>query len=133
MKELKKNIILSGKVVDGIGKGEYYISQKKYQKQFKSKLGFEPYPGTFNIKLNKKNIEKVKKLKGYEGIIIKGFDDKGKSFGDVKCFHSKVNDLKSAVIFPKKSHYSDEIVEIISPKKLRESIKNKKVRVEVKV
>ena len=54
---------LNGKVVSGMGEGEYYMSLKGYTKQFKTKLGYIPFPGTLNVKLNdEKYIQAVNHL-----------------------------------------------------------------------
>ena len=37
-----------------MGEGSYYMSLKGYKKQFKEKLGYEPFPGTLNLKLEDK-------------------------------------------------------------------------------
>ncbi|HUW86625.1 MAG TPA: DUF120 domain-containing protein, partial [Methanoregula sp.] len=50
--ERNKGYILSGMVVSGIGEGKYYMSLEPYKQQFSSHLGFEPYPGTLNIRLS---------------------------------------------------------------------------------
>ena len=39
------------KIVSGMGEGAYYMSLKGYRNQFIEKLGYEPYPGTLNVKL----------------------------------------------------------------------------------
>ena len=44
-------IDFEGIVVSGMGEGAYYMALEGYRKQFKEKLGFEPYPGTLNVKL----------------------------------------------------------------------------------
>lgn len=45
-------ITLEGRVVSGMGEGAYYMSLEGYRKQFREKLGYEPFPGTLNIKLS---------------------------------------------------------------------------------
>ena len=49
------NIELSGSVISGLGEGAYYMSLKGYTKQFKTKIGYVPFPGTLNIKLNQQH------------------------------------------------------------------------------
>ena len=44
--------MMRGRVVGGLGQGQYYISRKGYRHQFIQKLGFVPFPGTLNIKLD---------------------------------------------------------------------------------
>ena len=51
-----KSYSLSGTVVSGIGEGKYYMSLPAYKQQFKVVLGFEPYPGTLNIRLSPSSI-----------------------------------------------------------------------------
>ena len=45
---------LRGKIVSGMGEGAYYMSLKGYSKQFKLKLGYIPFPGTLNVRLDDK-------------------------------------------------------------------------------
>ncbi|KUO93898.1 MAG: riboflavin kinase, partial [Caldivirga sp. JCHS_4] len=44
-------IVLRGVVTTGLGEGGYYMSLEGYRRQFTSKLGFDPYPGTLNVRL----------------------------------------------------------------------------------
>src|SRR5918912_644876 len=44
-------IDFKGTIVSGMGEGAYYMSLAGYKKQFKEKLGYEPYPGTLHVKL----------------------------------------------------------------------------------
>ena len=44
--------IITGTLFSGLGEGAYYISLPGYKKQFISKLGFKPYPGTLNLKIS---------------------------------------------------------------------------------
>ncbi|OUJ18182.1 CTP-dependent Riboflavin kinase [Methanonatronarchaeum thermophilum] len=124
---------LQGHVIDGIGEGKYYISQPEYQQQFKQKLGFKAYPGTLNIKLNKKSIKKYQLIKQKNGIMIKGFQKGERTFGDSKCYKSRINGIKSAIIQPNRSHYKDDIIEIISPERLRNKLEKNKVKIEVQI
>jgi len=44
-------IEFKGTIVSGMGEGAYYMSLDGYKKKKKKKLGYEPYPGTLNVKL----------------------------------------------------------------------------------
>ena len=72
----EKSYSVSGKVFSGLGEGAYYISLMGYKKQFISKLGFEPYPGTLNLKLSS-NLHKqfINNLSELTGVTINGFTD----------------------------------------------------------
>ncbi|HIC83965.1 MAG TPA: DUF120 domain-containing protein, partial [Nitrososphaerales archaeon] len=81
--------LVTGKVFSGLGEGAYYISLSGYKKQFISKLGYEPYPGTLNLKLSS-NLHKqfIENLSNVDGIIIEGFTDKKRTYGNVICYPS---------------------------------------------
>jgi riboflavin kinase len=50
----------------------------------------------------------------------------GRSFGRSKCFPVLIGrKIKGAIIFPARSHYGDEVVEVIAPVSLREKLKLK--------
>lgn len=68
--------ILSGQVITGLGEGQYYISLEGYRTQFREKLGFDPYPGTLNIKLEPQSIELRKRISA--NIKISGFTDQNR-------------------------------------------------------
>jgi len=109
--------ILSGKVITGLGEGQYYISLEGYRKQFREKLGFDPYPGTLNIKLDTQSIELRKRITGR--INISGFTDENRTFGKGSCFNVRISDVDGAVITPERTHYPEDIIEIIAPVNLR--------------
>ena len=107
----------------GLGEGAYYISQAGYKKQFSEKLGFEPYPGTLNLRVRKEDQEEVRMLEASPFILIEGFTDGSRSFGPAKCFHGKIGDkIEGALIFPVRTHYSGDVVELISTEFLRKAL-----------
>lgn len=124
--------VLNGQVITGLGEGQYYISLEGYRTQFRKKLGFDPFPGTLNIRLDKNSIELRKIIN--PGISISGFKDQDRTFGPGSCFSIKINGINGAVIIPERTHYPEDIIEIIAPVNLREHMNLKdgsKVRVEV--
>lgn len=106
-----------GKVVRGLGEGEYYISRKGYRSQFLQQLGYEPFPGTLNIMLD----EPFAASK-FQEIRIEGFRDEGRVFGGCRCYKIKVNGIEAAIVRPEKSSYPANMVEIISPVCLRDAL-----------
>ncbi len=119
--EVEEGVEITGEVISGLGEGKYYIMKEGYFKQIKEKLFFEPYPGTLNIRVYAKDIEKVNLLKSLPGICIKGFVSEGRTFGNVKAFLCMINGKDAALIIPERSHYED-VVEIIADKNLREEL-----------
>jgi len=130
------SVTLEGVLFTGLGEGAYYVTRDKYRKQFIEKLGFDPYPGTLNLKLTSEYDTKARsELETYPGIEIEGFKDESRTFGNVKCYPVVINNkMKGAVIFALRSHYNSSVLEIIAPAHLRSQLKLKdghKVKVEV--
>ena len=125
--ELKKTeTVFEGTVFSGLGEGAYYISQPGYKQQFATKLGFDPYPGTLNVRVREEDQAEVRMLEASPFILVEGFTDAGRSFGPAKCFHGKIADkVEIAFIFPVRTHYSGDVVEIISSKYLRDTLRLK--------
>ena len=107
---------LEGTLVSGMGEGAYYMGLKGYTKQFKTKIGYVPFPGTLNVRLDQKiHQEAVKHLEALDGIKIKSFSDGKRTYGWVKCFSAKINNsIDCVLILLERTHHDDSIIEIIS-------------------
>lgn len=109
--------VMRGKVASGLGEGQYYISRNGYRQQFREKLGFEPFPGTLNIKLGKPFVCLEQKT-----IRIEGFQDEDRTFGECRCYKIKLNGIDAAVVRPERSDYPADLIEIIAPVNLRKAL-----------
>jgi len=130
------SVTLDGVLFTGLGEGAYYVTKEGYRKQFIEKLGFDPYPGTLNLKLTTEYDMKVRsELETYPAIEIQGFENESRTFGPVKCYPAIINNnVKGAVIYALRSHYNSSVLEIIAPSFLRSKLKLKdgnKVKVEI--
>ena len=113
---LPSSIELKGKIISGMGEGAYYMSLKGYTKQFKSKIGYVPFPGTLNVKLYKKeHVEAIQQLDDLDGQKINSFSDGKRTFGWVKCFTATLNrTINCQLIRLERTHYDNSIIELIS-------------------
>jgi riboflavin kinase len=130
------SLTLEGVVFTGLGEGAYYITRDHYRMQFIEKLGFDPYPGTLNLKLTTDYDMKTSlELEAYPAIEIEGFQDENRTFGYVKCYPAIIeNRVKGALISALRSHYDDSVIEVIAPFFLRKRLELKdghKVKVEI--
>jgi riboflavin kinase len=130
------SITLEGTVFTGLGEGAYYISKEPYRKQFTEKLGFDPFPGTLNLKLTTDyDIKTRMELDAYPAIEISGFQNENRTFGLVKCYTAIIdNQVKGALVTALRSHYDVSVVEIIAPVYLRKQLNLKdgnKVKIEI--
>jgi len=121
------HVELKGVLVSGMGEGAYYMALKGYTKQFKLKIGYVPFPGTLNVRLDQKtHQEAIKQFETLEGIKIKSFSDGKRSYGWVKCFPAKLNNsISCELIMLERTHHDDSVVELISKICLRKTGKLK--------
>ncbi len=119
------HVLLKGTLVSGLGEGAYYMSLEGYSKQFKTKIGYIPFPGTFNVKLGKKEYtEAVSQFEEMDGIHIDGYSDGKRTYGWVKCFKAKLNStIECQLIRLERSNHDTSIIELISKSNLRKTAK----------
>ncbi len=126
--ELPDSVVIKGRVTGGVGEGAYYVSLEGYRRQFVEKLGFDPFPGTLNLKIPKEQLFFRKLLDREEGIKIEGFSAENRTFGEVKAFLCRVgkaneaNKIDAALVIPQRTHYPSDVLEVISPVKLRDEL-----------
>jgi len=130
------SLSFEGIVFSGLGEGAYYVTRDVYRKQFIEKLGFDPYPGTLNLKLTSEYDVRIRsELESYPAVEISGFKNEDRTYGSVRCLPALINNKeKGAVVCALRSHYNKSVIEIISPVYLRGRLKLKdgnKVKVEV--
>ncbi|MDQ4015756.1 MAG: CTP-dependent riboflavin kinase, partial [Thermoproteota archaeon] len=129
-----------GNVISGMGEGAYYMSLEGYRRQFREKLGYEPYPGTLNVRLTDQIYMNGRlELGKHPSIFINGFSDGTRTYGWVKCYRATINDgaiENAAVLVLERSHYDDSMVEVIAPISIKQAagIKNgDRIKVQVQL
>ena len=100
------------------------MSLKGYTKQFAQKIGYVPFPGTLNVKLDKKeHVESLRQLNNMDGTKINGFSDGKRTYGWVKCFACKLNDKVGAqLIMLERTHHDLSTIELISKFEIRKKL-----------
>ena len=130
------SVTIEGTVFSGLGEGAYYVTRPHYRKQFIQKLGFDPYPGTLNLKITSEyDVNMRSELDTYPGIEISGYTNEERTYGSGKCFRAIVNNReKGVVVIALRTHYDSSVIEVIAPTSLRDRLKLKdgnKVKVDV--
>ena len=87
------------------------------KKQIRKKMGFDPYPGTLDVRITEESVELKKTLKEDRGVDILP----ATGFHKGKCYRASFKtELKCALIVPQLAGYPENIIEIIGPENLRE-------------
>lgn len=85
-----------GKVNEGMGEGKHYIQKSGYYEQFEEKLGYRPFLGTLNLEMAASDYRQITDLLAkIDSIIIKGFRDNTRSYGNVLCYKVELSDPSS--------------------------------------
>ncbi|MGQ9515499.1 MAG: DUF120 domain-containing protein [Thermoproteota archaeon] len=113
--------LISGRVVSGKGEANQIVSLGWVKKQILDKLGFQPYPGTLNLKLSRRGIILLKRyLSKTEGIAI---SKPGKESVGGMCYRVLVmRKFSGALVFPNINGRREDVVEVISPYFLRRDL-----------
>ena len=110
---------VDGEVTTGLGKAAFFLSQDFYVNNFIKNCGFKPYPGTLNVVVGQKHLDKINEVKDTCENIIK--PDEG--FGAVKYIKATLNDeIDGAIVFPAKTEHTENYLEFIAEKKLRDEL-----------
>lgn len=127
MFETFTDVSLSGAVTDGMGEGQHYISLSGYQEQFRSRLGYEPFPGTLNVELDGEGVRLRERMEATDGVRIDEWSDEERTYGAATCYPVVVRSggdtfEPAHVLEPDRTHHDDRVVEVIAPVKLREEL-----------
>ncbi len=109
-----------GTVFSGMYQGGYYITQAGYRDQILEKLGFDPFPGTLNLRLGEGDLELRRRLDLEPSVHLEGFKAEDRAFGGVRCFPVVVNgEVEGALLVADRTSYDLSVMEVISPVHLR--------------
>jgi riboflavin kinase len=121
----KQSYTFHGRVFSGSGRGAYYVGHPGYVKRFKKLLGYAPFPGTLNVKLDSEEDirqRRLLRLRG-EGLRIEEFHVAGERFSAVNCFKGRLGEQAVALLIVAITDYDDSVLELVSPVKLREKLR----------
>ncbi|MFQ3294682.1 MAG: riboflavin kinase [Natrialbaceae archaeon] len=117
---------LTGTLTDGSGDGQHFISLNGYQRQFRERLGYEPFPGTLNIEMDRQSVCRDE-IETLDGIPIDKWETEDKTYGAATCYavslraESESHD-SAHILVPERTHHDSSIVEIIAPIALRDAL-----------
>ena len=113
-----KTLRLKGRVFSGKGGGARFINLAWARKQIEEKMGFAPYPGTLNIRLDGTSIKTKRELTKAESVEI----SPAPGYFHGKLFRANLANLGCAVVIPEVPGYPEDVIEVISPINLREKL-----------
>jgi len=111
---------LTGTVQTGLQEGAYYMNQDGYRKPLAEKLGFTPFTGTLNLRVNKNQLKQF--IAHAQAIPIPGFQTSERGFGPIQCYRVKINqEIGGALLLPDRTTHKN-VAEVIARENLRKTL-----------
>ena len=118
---MRKNRVLTGKIVSGIKQGAFFTQLDWVQEQCLEKLGFKPYPGTLNLEITHENMAIIEALRPQRGVELVPPDS---NFCSGFVFPITVEGISGAIVAPAEDVrvHGKNIIEIISHLGLKDAL-----------
>ena len=114
---------IKGKIFSGLGQGMLFTQLDWVEKQCLDKLGFVPFPGTLNLKVEEQ-LGIAEELREAEGIVLV---PPTAEFCQAKCLPITIGVIRAAIVIPEAEHFTNEIhpqdvLEILAPVNIKETL-----------
>ncbi|MGQ3328454.1 MULTISPECIES: DUF120 domain-containing protein [Halorubrum] len=123
--ETDVELVLRGAVTGGMGEGRHYITLSGYAEQFRSRLGYEPFPGTLNVDLSEESVRRRGEMAGIDAVPIDAWEGEDRTYGAASCYgvtlvagDERYEEVHAIV--PDRTHHDDDQLELIAPERLRD-------------
>jgi riboflavin kinase len=114
-----KEILFSGTLISGSGGGRKYVELEWVKRQVKDKLGFDPYPGTLNLRLDSENVKRRVVLE--KNARLRLCHSEGYCTG--LLFKAALDDLPCGVVIPQIENYPENVLEIVASENLKQELR----------
>ncbi len=116
-----KTLIFKGTVVSGQGSGKKFLSLPWVLSQVEAKLGYTPFLGTLNLRLDSCSAARKKQLAKAKTENI--CPAEGYCVGLLVA--ARISGWECAVVLPQVKSYPEDMLEVIAPINLREQLQLK--------
>ena len=113
---LKLDVV--GKVFTGRGEGKKYAELAWVKQQIYEKLGFDPFPGTLNLRLDAENVK--------QKVLLEKNTELRLCYSEGYCtgllFKASIGGVACGVVIPQVEKYPDEELEVVAEVNLRKEL-----------
>ncbi|WP_148688078.1 DUF120 domain-containing protein [Methanopyrus sp. SNP6] len=109
--------VVVGEYVKGLGEGRRYVSIPYYRREIERVIGTRPFPGTFNVRVEREERESLRELASSYGYRIEPHGE----YGGAWLYPCLVGGRPAWLVFPDLTEHRDQ-VEFISETELRREI-----------
>ena len=110
---------LTGRVASGAGRAAGYTAPAWVREQFRERLGFDPYPGTLNLRIEGADRRTWLGLRQTEGVAI----EPEPGYCAARCYRVSIEGrIAGAIVLPLVSGYPEDLLEVAAPVRLRDAL-----------
>jgi len=110
---------VAGRVFTGQGEGRKYVELEWVKQQVKEKLGFDPYPGTLNLRLSEENMKRRVLLE--RGAELRLCHSEGYCTG--LLFKASLDGESCGVVIPQVEDYPENVLEVVASVNLKRKLR----------
>ncbi len=100
-----------------MGEGRTLTQLDWVREQFRVKLGFDPYPGTLNVR-----VQDARMLDEWRAATSIPIEPGAPGFCASRCYHVEIGGVAAAWLVPDVVGYPDNLIEIMAPVSLRKTL-----------
>ncbi|MCE4601640.1 MAG: DUF120 domain-containing protein [Desulfurococcales archaeon] len=113
--------VFRGTVFSGRGEGSFYVSI--YAKNIRRALGFTPYPGTLNVRIDEDLVDGyISCIRVLEPVRIEPPKIPGARLGGVMAYRASIMGVDSWIVRPDITFYRDDVAEFLAQVYLRKRL-----------
>lgn len=110
-------IMEKGEIFTGEGKASEFLSLEPYTDFIEEKTGFNPYPGTLNLRMNEEEARKIKERATEHR--MDPLNHEGRELGGLTLYEAEINGEECSIVQPDLTRYGEEVLEIVARDNLR--------------
>ena len=117
------SVRITGRLIKGRGEGAGFTQLPWVKEAFARILGFEPYPGTVNLRVDLSTEAKdaLRSIRESGGIRMP--PPEGSGFCAARCFRARLGAGCSAgLVIPEVEGYYEDVLELVAPVNVRETL-----------
>ena len=112
-------IEVAGRVFTGQGEGRKYVELEWVKQQVKEKLGFNPYPGTLNLRLDEENVKRRVLLEKAAELRLCQLE----GYCTGLLFKASLDGSACGVVIPQVEDYPENVLEVVAPVNLKQKLR----------
>ncbi|MFB6242220.1 MAG: DUF120 domain-containing protein [Candidatus Nanosalina sp.] len=111
---------IEGKVFSGMEEGSYYLSLDPYKQKIEEAVGFKPFEGTLNLRVDPVELKKLEAQREPE--VVKSFEYGMEEYSRLEIYPVTAEGVEAAYLDIAQTDYGADVMELVASGKLRDEL-----------